>query len=72
MCVRLCVSHIRNSEFVGVHNSLIGSNVQRRLLHYFCVWLYFGIFVCGYVFPCFLIVMIDDYDELVIIISHYV
>ena len=29
----LCVSHIRNSEFVGVHNNLAGRNVQRRLLH---------------------------------------
>ena len=40
MCGGLCVSYLRNSAFVGVHNSLVGRNVQRRLLHqYLRVWL---------------------------------
>ena len=40
MCVWLDVSCLCNSESVGVHNSLAGRNVQRRLLHqYMCVCL---------------------------------
>ena len=39
MCVGLCVSHIRNSQSVGVHNSLAGRKVQHRLLHQLCVGL---------------------------------
>ena len=35
----LCVSHIRNSQSVGVHNSLARRKVQHRLLHQLCVGL---------------------------------
>ena len=38
-CISICVSHIRNSKSVGVHNNLAGRKVQHRLLHQLCVGL---------------------------------